>query len=360
MSALARTALRLAAVRAFGADPVIAGLCGGADDPPKLRIFDSRIEDFDASEPVPLIIVLTEEMEGDAWSANNGGPPFDDHCDLVLEIAARAVEQEPDADAYLWTPETNAELEAVLDALEERAVHALTVADTPQSRLVRQAVTKRISKQKSMRYVSADSAAKAAMRQLTLTAQLKGDGQRDARELAAPVLAATPSVGNTGDGALTFAAPGFDDRVIKGNYVLAFTSPTEFTLTDPNGNPAGSGVCGAPFAHELRFTVVIGGEAWVAGDQITIAVSQDNYAALPQPLRAVCEAMPEDSYGARTCDLLAAAFGSPRPIEFFTGADLTVAPQPGLKRHPAPIEPGQPGAEPSFGVTVEIPPPEGE
>jgi hypothetical protein len=45
---LARTALRFAGILALLQDPVIARLCAG-------RVYDSRIEPFDAREPVPVI-----------------------------------------------------------------------------------------------------------------------------------------------------------------------------------------------------------------------------------------------------------------------------------------------------------------
>src|SRR3954462_1828117 len=100
MSALARTALRLAGMAALNADPVIADLVGG-------RVFDSRIESLAETEPVPVITVLTEEMQGDAWSANNGGAPFNDHCELVLEIAARGLVPAHDDDpAFIYVPDT--------------------------------------------------------------------------------------------------------------------------------------------------------------------------------------------------------------------------------------------------------------
>ena len=90
MSALARTALRLAGIEALLNDGIIAALC-------ETRVYDSRIAELTETKPVPVIVVLTEEMEGEAFSANNGGPPFDDHCELLLEIAMRAAVQ-PDGD----------------------------------------------------------------------------------------------------------------------------------------------------------------------------------------------------------------------------------------------------------------------
>lgn len=167
---LARTALRLAAVAALNADPVIAALCAG-------RVFDSRIDELDAKEPVPLIVVYTEDDSGRAYSVNNGGPPFDHACDLVLEISLRVTVASADGgDAVdIAMPETDREAEASLDLLEEAAVVAVTVAETPQAALIRSAVTRRTTEFKSIRFASSDTGAKMAMRLITLTTHLKGD-----------------------------------------------------------------------------------------------------------------------------------------------------------------------------------------
>ena len=67
---LARTALRLAAIAALETHPVIAARCPG-------RIFDSRVGDFNHREPVPVIIVTTEELHGEPFNPQNGGEPTD-------------------------------------------------------------------------------------------------------------------------------------------------------------------------------------------------------------------------------------------------------------------------------------------
>jgi len=213
----------------------------------------------------PDDVVLSEEMEGDAWSANNGGPPFDDHCHLVLEIAARALVQPENADAFIITPATDAELEALLDLLEHRAVDALAVGDTAQSRLVRQAVTRRISKQKSVRFADAETGIKLAERTVTLLAELKGEDQADA------------TVAPTGE-----------------------------------------------------------------------------FAALPDPLRTVCEAMTDGSAGQAICRLIAATLPAPN-VELFTGIDETVAPQQRLDPSAAPLAPTVSGSHDTFGVNITIP-----
>lgn len=165
---LARTALRLAAVAALNADPVVSTLCAG-------RVYDSRIDELDSEEAVPLIVVFTEDDGGRAYSANNGGPPFDHTCGLVLELSMRVTIPNDQGEVDIALPETDREMEASLDLLEENAVNAVTVADTPEARLIRTAVTRRTLDFKSIRFASADTGAKMAMRLITLTTQLKGD-----------------------------------------------------------------------------------------------------------------------------------------------------------------------------------------
>lgn len=165
---LARTALRLAAVAALNADPVIDALCAG-------RVYDSRINELDSQEPVPLIVVYTEDDQGGAYSANNGGPPFNHTCGLVLELSMRlTVPNDDTGQVDVGLPETDREMEASLDLLEECAINAVTVADTPEARLIRTAVTRRTLDFKSIRFASAETGAKMAMRLITLSTQLKG------------------------------------------------------------------------------------------------------------------------------------------------------------------------------------------
>jgi hypothetical protein len=351
MSALARTALRLAGVEALNADPVIAALCDG-------RVYDSRIAELNETDAVPVIVVLTEAMEGEAYGDNNGGPPFNDHCELILDIAYRAIvlpEGKDDAEPEIGVASTDRELEATLDLLEQRAVEALTVGDSDQSRLVRQ-VTRRISAQKSERFADDNTGVKLAIRQVTLTAELKGEDQRDARVLADPVIgAAQPGAGNAGNGTLSFASPAYDKWLLKGTYTVIFTGATAFAVTDPNGAAVGDGIVDSGFQRQLYFGIAPGSTPFAAGDVFTIAVTQGPFAALPEPLRSVCNAMPQGSSGAAICTLLAAAYGTPAAIEFFTGANLTFAPTLRLDRDQAPIEPGQPGSSPSLGLDDTIP-----
>ncbi|WP_158810228.1 hypothetical protein [Beijerinckia sp. L45] len=185
---LARTALRMAAVAALRADPVIAALCPD-------RVFDSRIDKLDAEDPVPVIVVYTEDDKGRPWSVNNGGPPFDHACDLLFEISMRVVAEAVGDDGssapVIGMAETDTEAEVTLDLLEERAIDAVTVADTPQSLLIRTAVTRRAVELVSVRFVSADAGSKLALRMVTLSTHLKIN-QADPRDIATGPFAALP------------------------------------------------------------------------------------------------------------------------------------------------------------------------
>lgn len=344
MSALARTALRLAAVEALKADPVITALCAG-------RVYDSRIEELDQSEPVPVIVVLTEEMEGEAWSANNGGPPFDDRCELLIELAMRAAVQVDEETAVIDAPETDSELEAQLDLLEHRAVHAVTIGDTAQTALVRQ-VTRRVTRQRSARFVEAETGVKLAVRMVHLTMHLKGD-DAPATVIPDPQVAATPGANNAGNGTLTIADPPSDIGVELGTYAISFTDPVHFTVTDPRGN-VDLWVLGQPYVAGPHFTIEPGATAFVAGDTFSLVVSEGPFAGLPEPLRTVAKAMPQGSAGASVCAQLAAALSPPAAPPWFTGIDETVIAATVLDPNTPPIPPGLTGAGPPIGDTVTI------
>ena len=172
---LARTALRLAAIAALETHPVIAACCPG-------RIFDSRVGDFNHREPVPVIIVTTEELHGEPFNPQNGGEPFNDHCDLVLEIAMTQFVEGEGGDAFLYRPETDRELEAALDLLEECASLMITLGrpaarfrPTAAGALLQKAVVRRVTKRTSARFASDQTGEKLAIHLLTFRVELKGE-----------------------------------------------------------------------------------------------------------------------------------------------------------------------------------------
>jgi hypothetical protein len=168
---LARTALRLAVSRDLLADPVISALCPG-------RVFDS-IMDPPASEKFrPIITITTEDDDGEAFDRQNGGVPFDQTCDLVLEIAMAARGEGADDDPLI--PVTDRELEAMLDLVEHRAVEVITVGEG--TALTRK-ITRRVPKYKSSRFPDNENGLRLAVRVVTLSAELKGEDQLDIRDV---------------------------------------------------------------------------------------------------------------------------------------------------------------------------------
>lgn len=157
-------ALRLAAIAALEADPVIAQLCPG-------RVYDSRLPEISHREPMPVIIVATEELEGDAWSANNGGAPFDDRCLLTIEIAMNAIADD-DGEAGIWIPATDPELAANLDLLQHAVEESLTIGETEAARLLRRTVLRRVNRRTSSHFKTDDTGERLAIRLVTLHAEI--------------------------------------------------------------------------------------------------------------------------------------------------------------------------------------------
>ena len=179
-----RTALRLATSRAFLTDPVIGHIC---ED----RVFDSRMSNMKPGEPMPVIIITTEESGGEAWSANNGGPPFDEKCKLTLEIALRSVEFDENGNPLGYgTPVTDKEMEAQLDLIEDRARFIIGLGQTPEAALV-QKVVRRVTQYESDRFASDDVGEKLAMRLVHVYVELIGDDM-DAREMPTGPFAVLP------------------------------------------------------------------------------------------------------------------------------------------------------------------------
>lgn len=177
---LARTALRLAVSRDLLADPVIAALCPG-------RIYDSAMDPLTSENFRPIITITTEDDDGEAFDKQNGGVPFDQTCDLVLEIAMAAKGDGEDADPLI--PVTDRELEAMLDLVEHRAVEIITVGEGPA--LTRK-VSRRVPKFKSSRFPDNENGLRLAIRVVTLSVELKGEDQLDAREVPAGPFANLP------------------------------------------------------------------------------------------------------------------------------------------------------------------------
>ncbi|SFM76394.1 hypothetical protein [Methylobacterium pseudosasicola] len=173
---LARTALRLQVIEALNSHPVIDGQCQG-------RIYDSRIGNFDDKEPVPVITVSTEDLSGEGWNPQNGGAPFKDSCNLVLDIGMAQFVEDADGGDFYFQPGTDSELEAALDLIEQCAEWILTTGmphprarqKTHAGRLLMSAVTRRVSKRDSQRFSPDDGGERLAIHMLTFRVELKGE-----------------------------------------------------------------------------------------------------------------------------------------------------------------------------------------
>ena len=174
MSAAARLGLRLAAVQMLREDAFVLAATGG-------QVLDSS---SGATEPaaLPIILVHTESTEGEAWGANNGGPPFNLSCDIVFEIT-HVASADNEGEVVLYRPVTTAELEAGLDLLEWRIPSVLAHADTPLGVVCRRNLLKRVTGYHSERFED-DEGVRRASRLLRLTCDLAEDDEDDP---AAPV-----------------------------------------------------------------------------------------------------------------------------------------------------------------------------
>ena len=221
---LARTALRLAAVEALNADPLVAAACDG-------RVYDSLIAAFQSDDPVPVIVVATEDDNGIAWSANNGGVPFDQTVDLTLEITVCAFVPNTDQ-VDIFVPATTRESEALIDLLEFRCVEALTVGDTPQAALLRRVVTRRVKSYRSTRYTSEDAGLKLARRLVTLSVELKGEDPPSALDVPTGPFAALPDPLRTVAAAMPPGSSSLATCQALVDKLVAPLQPAIFTGTD--------------------------------------------------------------------------------------------------------------------------------
>ena len=166
MSALVRMALRLAAIELLNTDPVISAVAGG-------RIYDSEMSEIHfADDPVPVIIVHTEKTQGAAYSANNGGPPFDIDCEIAFEIANVASAKNDDGSFDIFRPVTNAEMEAGIDLIESRIPEVLALSESALGIGFRKHVLKRMTGFESDRFETDDAGIRIASRLLKIGCQI--------------------------------------------------------------------------------------------------------------------------------------------------------------------------------------------
>lgn len=176
---LMRTALRIGAVQALLADPVIMKFCGG-------NVYDSRINAVSDSELAPMILIYTEDEIGDAFSPQNGGPPFDSRCDLVIETSVKSIaNDDTNKEVRILTAVTDAELEATLDLLEQQSIVALTSSANPFSAVLNTKIVRRWPQKRTSRFDDNKTGHKMAVRVMCLVAQLETSEE----EPLAPLLA---------------------------------------------------------------------------------------------------------------------------------------------------------------------------
>lgn len=170
---LARTALRFAAIAALKGATIAEG-----------RVYDSRVDDFSPEtfpgDAHPTIIILTDEDEGEALSAQNGGPPMRRTVSLVMEFAMVQGLYLPvgdsdngDSEFVPGYPATDAEHEVSLDLLEFQIKQRLADDLSALPRLFRSFT--RVWKSDCHRQVADDSGVKIAARILTWECETSDD-----------------------------------------------------------------------------------------------------------------------------------------------------------------------------------------
>jgi hypothetical protein len=168
---LNRTALRLATVMCLA-----NGFVGPFPTMAKGRVFDSRFDPLqvvDLTEVIPIITVCTDNTQGESLSRNNGGPPFEDTCTLVLEVSiGMAGEMEDSDERFIGLPQTEPELEAMLDLFERQIKVALVHPTNPWS-IEFQRHARRITDWNSERFVEAEGNIRLAARKMSATVMLQ-------------------------------------------------------------------------------------------------------------------------------------------------------------------------------------------
>jgi hypothetical protein len=147
------------------------------------RVFDSRMSEIKpeelAADAKPVLVVYTDADEGDALSAQNGGPPFHRMIDVIIEMTmiARAEildnDGNPTGDYIVGTPNTDSRLEGSLDLLEYQVVRRLSADGAPLCVLFRKIA--RIRKRECHRQVDDTPGVKIATRILVLTCEVNDD-----------------------------------------------------------------------------------------------------------------------------------------------------------------------------------------
>lgn len=168
---LARTALRIAAVMA-----IANGFKAPWPTMAQARVFDSRIDPaqiVDLPDIIPMVSVCTDDDKGSSLSRNNGGPPFEHEVTLSLEISLGMMGgSDEDGGKYLGLPQSEPELEAMLDLFERQVARALVDFTNPWGAEF-QKLCRRMSDWSSMKYVERDGNVRLAARSISATVALQ-------------------------------------------------------------------------------------------------------------------------------------------------------------------------------------------
>lgn len=200
---LERTALRLGVVMAMtnamqAPFPTIAAN----------RVFDSRIDAIQGAtegDIAPIAIVYTDDDDRDALSGNNGGPPWRQHVNLVLELSMGMVgplvnetgtpmkDENGNPFSTFLPVETEPELETMLDLFESQVERMFRQPSTPWAeRLTSGAsnggVIVRLESWSSRRFVEREAQYRFAARQVMIKVMLE--------QPAEPAIVAPPAPGD--------------------------------------------------------------------------------------------------------------------------------------------------------------------
>src|SRR5579885_749339 len=182
--ALSRLALRLATLESLRPSDLVDGngpwpTLAGA------YVFDGKLDpldDLDVDERRSTAVVYTEEDNGDP-AQKAGGPPFNRHIDLVVEMAMVAL-LPADANTYLpGIPYTDGELDASLDLLEAQVRFALfygtfgatAIFGGVKRTLWRGLTANRVTEIHSLSHRSSEESARLAMRTLRMKCTVPDD-----------------------------------------------------------------------------------------------------------------------------------------------------------------------------------------
>ncbi|MCT8970586.1 hypothetical protein [Microbaculum marinisediminis] len=192
---LERTALRLATLLALtdagdgsGTHPTLAGRYW----------YDTLMEpvhEFGEDRTVPLGIVYTDADGGPNVERAGGGLTFDRSVELTLELVC-ATTRKADDGVVIEMPQTDAELEAVLDLLEYQSIRALTNVASTWGRLWGRMI-RGITEIASSRVMDSKGETRFAARTVTLTVRLPASCPVDV--VALPPTNDPPPSGGIGD-----------------------------------------------------------------------------------------------------------------------------------------------------------------